>query len=48
VQRGNLLKKELEQLVVEARRVGLSLREVEEALGTQWSKLDKTSKEKEP
>jgi GntR family transcriptional regulator len=42
-----LLTHELEQLVVEAKRVGLSLREVMEALGAQWSKLDKTSEEKE-
>src|ERR1700679_2860887 len=34
-----LLHQEVEQLVVEAKRVGLSLREVVEALGTQWSKL---------
>jgi hypothetical protein len=37
----------LEQLAVEAKRVGLSLREVVEALGVQWSKLDKTSQGKE-
>jgi len=42
-----LLNQELEQLVVEAKRVGLTLREVMEALGAQWSKLDKTSEGKE-
>ena len=35
-----LLNQELEQLVVEAKRVGLSLEEVLEAIGTQWIKLD--------
>src|SRR5450755_4218523 len=40
--RKRLLNHELEQLAVEAKRVGLSLREVVEALGAQWSKLDKT------
>jgi len=42
-----LLNHELEQLVVEAKRVGLSLRDVVEALGAQWSKLDKTSEGRE-
>ena len=42
-----LLHHELEQLVVDAKRLGLSLREVVEALGTQWSKLDKNSEGKE-
>lgn len=45
--RKRLLNDELEQLVVEAKRVGLSLREVMEALGTQWSKLDKTTEGKQ-
>src|SRR5580700_360542 len=45
--RKRLLGHELEQLVVEAKRVGLSLRDVVEALGTQWSRLDKTSEGKE-
>jgi GntR family transcriptional regulator len=45
--RKRLLNQELEQLVVEAKRVGLSLRDVVEALGTQWSKLDKTAEGKE-
>jgi GntR family transcriptional regulator len=42
-----LLRQEVEQLVVEAKRVGLSLREVVEAIGAQWSKLDKMSEEGE-
>ncbi len=42
-----LLNHELEQLAVEAKRVGLSLRDVVEALGAQWSKLDKTSEGRE-
>lgn len=37
-----LLHQEVEQLVVEAKRVGLSLQEVVEAIGGQWTKLDKT------
>ena len=46
-ERKRLLHHELEQLVVDAKRVGLSLREVVEALGTQWSKLDNPSEGKE-
>jgi GntR family transcriptional regulator len=46
-ERRRLLDHELEQLVVEAKRVGLSLREVMEALGTQWSRLDRTSEGRE-
>lgn len=42
-----LLNHELEQLVVEAKRVGLTLRDVVEALGAQWSKLDRTSEGRE-
>jgi DNA-binding transcriptional regulator YhcF (GntR family) len=42
-----LLQEELEQIVVHAKRVGLSLREVMEALGAQWTKIDKTSEAKE-
>ena len=45
--RKRLLHDELEQLAVEAKRLGLSLREVVEALGVQWSKLDKPSEGKE-
>jgi len=46
--RRRLLTHELEQLVVEAKRVGLSLKDVMEALGSQWSKLDRTGEGKEP
>src|ERR1700761_4542236 len=45
--RKRLLHHELEELVVDAKRLGLSLREVVEALGTQWSKLDKASEGKD-
>ena len=40
--RKRLLHQEVEQLVVEAKRVGLSLQDVVEAIGTQWSRLDRT------
>lgn len=36
-----LLHQEVEQLVVEAHRVGLSLQEIVEAISSQWSKLNK-------
>ncbi len=39
--RNRLLQQEVEQLVVEAKRVGLSLQDVVEAIGSQWTKLDK-------
>jgi GntR family transcriptional regulator len=45
--RKRLLHRDLEQLAVEAKRLGLSLREVVEALGAQWSKLDKAPEGKE-
>jgi len=45
--RKRLLQNELEQLAVEAKRLGLSLREVVEGLSAQWSKLDKVSESKE-
>ena len=37
-----LLQNEVEQLVVEAKRVGASMQDVVEAIENQWSKLDKT------
>ncbi len=43
-ERGNLLKKELEQLVVEAKKLGLSLDDVTGAIGQHWSRLDGTNK----
>ncbi len=39
-ERGNLLKKELEQLVVEAKRLGLDLGKVTEAVTQHWYRLD--------
>jgi GntR family transcriptional regulator len=45
--RKRLLHQETEQYVVQAKRVGLSLREVVEAIGTQWSRLDRKSGEEE-
>ncbi len=36
-----LLQQEVEQLVVEAKRVGASMQDVVEAVGAQWTKLDK-------
>jgi GntR family transcriptional regulator len=40
VERGKLLKKEMEQLVVEAKKLGLSFDEVTESLSRHWSRLD--------
>ena len=45
--RKRLLNHELEQLVVDSKRLGLSLREVVDALGVQWSKLDRTPEGKQ-
>ena len=39
-ERGNLLKKELEQLVVEAKRLGLGLDEVTQSMACHWRRLD--------
>ncbi len=39
-ERGSLLKKELEQLVVEAKQLGLSQEEVAAALDRHWKRLD--------
>ena len=38
--RGRVLQQDVEQLVVEARRVGVSLPELVQALSTQWSRLE--------
>jgi GntR family transcriptional regulator len=43
-ERSNLLKKELEQLVVEAKRLGLDLDQVTEAVTEHWGKLDGAEK----
>ena len=40
-----LLLQEVEQLVVEAKRLGLELPEVMDAVSTQWSKLDRSMEE---
>ena len=40
--RKRLLLQEVEQLVVEAKRVGASLEDVTEAIESQWAKLDRT------
>ena len=44
-ERSNLLKKELEQLVVEAKKLGLSLAEVTEAVAKHWQRLDEGGNE---
>jgi GntR family transcriptional regulator len=43
-ERGNLLKKELEQVVVEAQKLGLDLEEVIDAMTEHWRRLDGTEK----
>jgi GntR family transcriptional regulator len=43
-ERGNLLKNELEQLVVEAKKMGLELDDVANALRNHWRRLDGGSK----
>jgi GntR family transcriptional regulator len=40
-ERGNLLKKELEQLVVEAKQLGLELEDVTAAVARHWENLEK-------
>jgi hypothetical protein len=41
-----LLQQDVEQLVVEAKRVGANLRDVVEAISSQWTKLDKVTEER--
>ena len=41
IDRKRLLREEVEQLVVEAKRVGLQLPEVVEAIQNQWAKLER-------
>ncbi len=43
-ERGNLLHKELEELVVEAKRLGLGLDEVTEAIHLHWYRLEGSHK----
>jgi GntR family transcriptional regulator len=40
-ERNRLLRQEIEQLVVEAMRVGVSLKQVVEAIETKWTQLEK-------
>jgi GntR family transcriptional regulator len=46
--RRRLLQQEVEQLVVEARRVGLRLPEIIQAVSHEWSKIDRAREVKEP
>jgi len=46
--RQRLLQEEVEQLVVEARRVGVRLQDVIEAISTEWSKIDQAREANEP
>ena len=46
-ERGNLLKNELEQVVVEALRLGLDLPKVTDALAQHWRRLDGSARTKE-
>jgi GntR family transcriptional regulator len=39
-ERGNLLRKEVEQLVVEAKKLGLDLEQVTDAICQHWARLD--------
>jgi GntR family transcriptional regulator len=39
-ERGNLLNNELEQLVVEAKKLGLNLEQVTDAIAQHWQRLD--------
>lgn len=41
-ERRHLLQNEVEQLVVEAKRLGLTMADVVGAISAQWSKIDKT------
>jgi GntR family transcriptional regulator len=40
-ERRRILQQEVEQLVVEAKRVGLELEEIKEAIEAQWTRLEK-------
>jgi GntR family transcriptional regulator len=40
-ERRRILQQEVEQLVVEAKRVGLELEEIKEAIDAQWTRLEK-------
>jgi GntR family transcriptional regulator len=43
-ERGNLLKKEVEQIVVEAKKLGLDVEEVTDAIVQHWRRLDGTNR----
>lgn len=47
-ERRSLLRTELEQLVVEAKKLGLRLSELEEALAEHWKRLDGTGERSKP
>jgi GntR family transcriptional regulator len=47
-ERSRLLRTELEQLVVEAKRLGVPLNDVEEALAEHWKRLDATGERRKP
>ncbi len=47
-ERRSLLRTELEQLVVEAKKLGMRLDDVEEALADHWKKLDGTGERSKP
>jgi GntR family transcriptional regulator len=42
IERSSLLKKELEQLVVEAKKLGIEMEDLTEAIGEHWRRLDGT------
>jgi GntR family transcriptional regulator len=46
--RQRLLQQEVEQLVVEARRVGVRLQEVVQAISNEWSKIDQAREVNDP
>jgi GntR family transcriptional regulator len=43
-ERGNLLKKEVEQIVVEAKKLGLELEDVTDSIEQHWRRLDGTNR----
>ena len=47
-ERRSLLRTELEQLVVEAKKLGMRLDDVEEALADHWKRLDGTGERSKP
>jgi GntR family transcriptional regulator len=47
-ERSRLLRTELEQLVVEAKKLGMRLDDVEEALAKHWKRLDATGERSKP